>query len=58
MNLTGKTALVTGGSKGIGYGVAEALVREGMNVTITARTQSEVEEAAERLNEKGPGRAL
>ncbi|ADI15803.1 SDR family oxidoreductase [Truepera radiovictrix] len=57
-NLQGKTALITGGSKGIGYGVAEALVREGMNVTITARTQSEVEAAAERLSGVGPGRAL
>ncbi len=58
MNLNGKTALITGGSKGIGYGVAEALVREGVNVTITARNQSEVEEAAKALTEQGPGRAL
>lgn len=58
MDLNGKTALITGGSKGIGYGVAEALVKEGMNVTITARTESEVEAAAERLSETGPGRAL
>ena len=34
MNLKGKTALVTGGSKGIGYGVAAALIQEGLNVTI------------------------
>ncbi len=58
MNLNGKTALITGGSKGIGYGVAEALVREGVNVTITARNQSEVEGAAKALTEQGPGRAL
>lgn len=58
MNLNGKTALVTGGSKGIGYGVAEALIREGMNVTITARTEQDVEAAAQALNEQGPGRAL
>lgn len=58
MDLTGKTALVTGGSKGIGYGVAAALVKEGVNVTITARTQSDVEGAARSLNEMGPGRAL
>jgi 3-oxoacyl-[acyl-carrier protein] reductase len=57
-SLQGKTALITGGSKGIGYGVAEALVKEGMNVTITARTQSEVEAAAARLSGVGPGRAL
>ncbi len=58
MNLNGKTALITGGSKGIGYSVAEALVRESVNVTITARNQSEVEEAAKALTEQGPGRAL
>jgi 3-oxoacyl-[acyl-carrier protein] reductase len=35
-DLTNKTALVTGGSKGIGYAVAEAMVKEGMSVVITA----------------------
>lgn len=58
MELTGKTALITGGSKGIGYGIAEALVTAGMNVTITARHQDEVCAAAERLNALGKGRAL
>lgn len=58
MDLTGKTALVTGGSKGIGYGVAAALVKEGVNVTVTARTQEDVEEAARSLSDMGPGRAL
>ncbi len=58
MDLTGKTALITGGSKGIGYGVAAALVQEGVNVTVTARTQEDVEEAARSLSDMGPGRAL
>jgi len=58
MDLNGKTALITGGSKGIGYGVAQALVRGGMNVTLTARNQDEVEAAARALSEEGPGRAL
>ena len=58
MDLTGKTALVTGGSKGIGYGVAAALVKEGVNVTVTARTQEDVEQAAQSLTDMGPGRAL
>lgn len=53
-----KNALVTGGSKGIGYGVAERLVREGVNVAITARTESEVKEAAKTLNDMGPGKAI
>lgn len=58
MDITGKTALVTGGSKGIGYGVAEALVREGLNVTITARSEADVKKAEAALNDLGPGRAL
>lgn len=53
-----KTALVTGGSKGIGYGIAEALVKSGMNVTITARNEKEVKDAAQRLSDMGPGKAL
>lgn len=57
-DLKGKTAFVTGGSKGIGYGVAEALVREGMNVLVTARDQGEVEAAARKLSDLGPGEAL
>lgn len=50
-----KVALVTGGSKGIGSAVAEAMVRAGMNVAVTARTRAEVEDAAARLQETGPG---
>lgn len=57
-SLEGKVALVTGGSKGIGLGIAQALVAAGMNVTITARSQEQVEAAAQQLNEAGPGRAL
>ncbi len=54
----GKTAVVTGGSKGIGYSIAEGLVRAGANVVISARHAEEVEEAARRLGAAGEGRAL
>jgi 3-oxoacyl-[acyl-carrier protein] reductase len=56
--LEGKSALITGGSKGIGLAIAESLIRAGMNVAITARDRDEVEAAAERLDEIGSGNAI
>ena len=53
-----KTALVTGGSKGIGYGIAEVLIREGIKVAITSRTQDSADEAATSLNSIREGYAL
>lgn len=50
MSLRNKVALITGGSKGIGYGIAEALVKEGMNVVITSRSQKSADEAAKKLS--------
>lgn len=50
MKLTGKTALITGGSKGIGLGIAEALIEQGMKVAVTSRNQSAADEAALSLN--------
>lgn len=52
-NLSEKTAYVTGGSKGIGYGVAEMLMQEGVNVVLTSRHLAAAETAAKQLNEKG-----
>ncbi len=49
--LSGKTAYITGGSKGIGYGVAKILLNNGMNVAITSRTLSAAQEAAKSLSE-------
>ncbi len=57
-NINNKVALITGGSKGIGYGVAEALMAEGMNVAITSRTQKAADEAASKLNKMGKGKAV
>ncbi|CAN5878088.1 SDR family oxidoreductase [soil metagenome] len=57
-DLTGKTALITGGSKGIGYFVAEAMVKAGMNVVVTSRHEEEVKEAADKLAQVGSGKAL
>jgi 3-oxoacyl-[acyl-carrier protein] reductase len=44
MDIKGKVAIVTGGTKGIGLGIAEALVREGVNVCISARSRHEIDE--------------
>ena len=49
LELEGKVAIVTGGSKGIGRAIALELAREGVNVAICARTQETVEMAAKEL---------
>ena len=51
--LDGKTALIPGGSSGIGFGCACALAEAGAEVTIGARTQSAVEEAVSALQQEG-----
>lgn len=57
-NIENKVAFITGGSKGIGYGVAEVLMKEGMRVAITSRSQQAAEEAAAQLNKIGKGEAF
>ncbi len=49
--LHGKTAIVTGGSKGIGAGVAQGLAAEGCAVHIVARTLADLEKTAARISE-------
>ncbi len=58
MNLQNKTAIITGGSKGIGRGIAEALTAQGMNVVISARNADEVEKAAREISEGGKGKCV
>ncbi|AEN08650.1 MULTISPECIES: SDR family oxidoreductase [unclassified Streptomyces] len=46
---SGKVALITGASRGIGYGIAQALVARGDRVVITGRGEDALKEAVERL---------
>jgi 3-oxoacyl-[acyl-carrier protein] reductase len=57
-SLENKTAFITGGTKGIGYGIAAALVQQGMKVAITGRTQEAADSAAAELNKLGTGEAM
>lgn len=52
-SLAGKTAYITGGTKGIGLGIAEAMMAQGMHVMITGRTDKAVADVVTGLNGKG-----
>lgn len=54
MNISNKTALVTGGGTGIGYGIAVALADEGCRVAIAGRREEKLREAAGKYRGKQP----
>lgn len=58
MELTGKNAIITGASKGIGKAIAERLAKEGANVVLAARTQSTLDETVTAVQAQSSARVL
>ena len=54
MRLKDKVAIITGGSRGIGYATADAFVKEGATVILTASNQASADKAVAQLKEKYP----
>ncbi|MDQ7876977.1 SDR family oxidoreductase [Microbacterium sp. QXD-8] len=55
LNLTGKRAFVSGSTQGIGYAIAETLLREGASVIVNGRTDGRVDSAVDALRASVPG---
>jgi len=58
MELKGKIALVTGGTKGIGYATAVEMLKSGMSVMITGRTEKTLQETVDQLNRTYPEKVI
>ena len=58
LRLTGKLALVTGSTAGIGFAICEALAREGARVIVNGRSKESVDAAVARVNALAPGGAV
>ena len=52
LKLNGKVAMVAASSKGLGYGIAQALAQEGASISIGSRTEADIESAADQLRKE------
>ncbi|MBX5212266.1 SDR family NAD(P)-dependent oxidoreductase [Rhizobium sp. NZLR11] len=57
IDLTGKTALITGSTEGIGYAIASQLATAGADVVINGRSEEKTAKAAARMKDEGPSAA-
>jgi len=57
ISLVGKTALITGGGKGIGKSIAQTFAKQGAQIVITARTETQLQEVARKIV-SGGGKCL
>ena len=53
LNLRGRSALITGASKGIGFAIATVLAEEGCNLILVSRTAADLDAAKEKLRKTG-----
>jgi NAD(P)-dependent dehydrogenase (short-subunit alcohol dehydrogenase family) len=58
MDVQNKSAIVTGGTKGIGRAITRALLNQGVSVCIAARHQAEIDETVKEFNQSAQGRAI
>lgn len=57
-DISGKTAIVTGGASGIGKAISEMLVEEGVNVILASRRKELIEQVSAELDQKGDSRVM
>ncbi|CAF0826591.1 unnamed protein product [Rotaria sp. Silwood1] len=58
LDIPSSTVLITGGSSGIGFGLAQCFVEAGASVIITGRREQQLKEAVEKLNRSGNTKAI
>ena len=58
LNLKGKVAMVAASSKGLGFGIAQELAREGAKLSIGSRSEEGIESAAKKLREETQAEVL